>query len=111
MKKINLNLKGETMSPLNFMIENKHYKLVPSKHDEKHTSIELLSGEYAGIKYYYSDVSVTENEDSAILHYSFKIENGNELYECTSELELDEDFKTTMNKILHHILTEKYAQP
>jgi hypothetical protein len=92
------------------MIANKHYKLVPSTHDEKHTSIELLTGEYAGIKYYYSSVSVTENEDSATLHYSFKIENGNELYECTSELDRDDDFKIIMNKILHNILTEKYAQ-
>jgi len=98
------------MSPLNFMTEDKDYRFIDSTHDSTHVSIEILKGDFAGIKYYYKELSISEEDDAAILRYDFVIINGNELYESVEELRNDEDFKIVMNKILHKILTEKYAQ-
>ncbi len=108
-KKTNLN-KGETLSPLNFMIEDKDYRFIDSAHDSTHVSIEILRGDFAGVKYHYTSLSINEENDVAVLQYNFIVENGNELYENIEELHTDEDFKNLMNKILHKILTEKYAQ-
>jgi hypothetical protein len=98
------------MSPLNFMTEDKDYRFIDSAHDNTHVSIEILKGDFADIKYYYKELSIIEEDDAAILRYDFVIINGNELYESDEELRNDEDFKIVMNKILHKILTEKYAQ-
>jgi len=96
------------MSPLNFMIENKHYRFIDCQSDSSHTSIEILCDDFAGVVYHYTNLKISENEKvGAIIAYNFKIERGNELYEI-SELENDADFKSVMNRILNKILTEKY---
>lgn len=92
------------------MTEDKDYRFIDSAHDNTHVSIEILKGDFADIKYYYKELSIIEEDDAAILRYDFVIINGNELYESDEELRNDEDFKIVMNKILHKILTEKYAQ-
>lgn len=91
------------------MIENKHYKIIDSKHDSSHASIELITGDFAGVVYYYTNLQISESDDlGAVVAYNFKVERGNELYEI-SELENDADFKNILNRILNNILTEKYA--
>lgn len=91
------------------MIENKDYRFIDSAHDNTHVSIELLRGDFAGVKYHYTTLSINEENDVAVLQYNFVIENANELYENIEELNNDEDFRIVMNKILHKILIEKYA--
>lgn len=86
------------------LIENVDYRFIDFN-DSEITGIELLTGNYAGVVYYYGKVKVSEDMGIVRLQFAYNITQPGNFTE--EQLTSDEVFYTIMGDILSEILLTK----
>ena len=80
------------------------FKFPSETNKQEGYSIELTSGDFAGVNYKYGEVKVEEDEEngSASLVFSFDVVDANGI----ENLDINEDFKNVMGNVLMSIIEE-----